>query len=91
MRTKYEQETIINYNNEEKTASIYTFDKVLMKKIDARAAESDDVKVVRRGEDWAEYVVPKKSVKLNWPKKYTDEQREAMANRMKKVRNGNEG
>lgn len=37
--TKYEQETIINYNNEEKTASIFTYDKSLIRKLDKRLAE----------------------------------------------------
>lgn len=33
--TKYEQETIINYNQEEDMAQIYTCDKNLIRKIDA--------------------------------------------------------
>lgn len=47
--TKYEQETIINYNNEEKTASIFTYDKSLIRKLDKRLSEYPDIKVVRRG------------------------------------------
>lgn len=53
--TKYEQETIINYNNEEKTASIFTYDKSLIRKLDKRLAEMSDMKLIRRGEDFAEY------------------------------------
>ena len=44
--TKYEQETIINYNNEEKTASIFTYDKSLIRKLDKRLSEYPDIKVV---------------------------------------------
>ena len=58
--TKYEQETIINYNNEEKTASIFTYDKLLIRKLDKRLAEMSDMKLIRRGEDFAEYSLPKK-------------------------------
>lgn len=58
--TKYEQETIINYNNEEKTASIFTYDKSLIRKLDKRLAEMSDMKLIRRGEDFAEYSLPKK-------------------------------
>lgn len=47
--TKYEQETIINYNNEEKTASIFTYDKSLIRKLDKRLPEYPDIKVLRRG------------------------------------------
>ena len=47
--TKYEQETIINYNNEEKTASVFTYDKSLIRKLDKRLAEMPDMKLIRRG------------------------------------------
>lgn len=49
--TKYEQETIINYNNEEKTASIFTYDRSLIRKLDKRLPDYPDITVVRRGED----------------------------------------
>lgn len=32
--TKYEQETIINYNQEEKNASCYTHDRALIRRLD---------------------------------------------------------
>lgn len=50
--SKYEQETTINYNNEEKSAVIFTYDKALMRKIDKRIAECqilnwcDEVKIL---------------------------------------------
>lgn len=81
--TKYEQETIINYNNEEKTASIFTYDKSLIRKLDKRLAEMPDMKLIRRGEDFAEYSLPKKWIKVAFPRQYSDEQRAEMAERMK--------
>lgn len=81
--TKYEQETIINYNNEEKTASIFTHDKSLIRKLDKRLPEYPDMKLVRRGDDWAEYSLPKKWIKVGFPRQLSDEQRAEMANRMK--------
>lgn len=84
--TKYEQETIINYNNEEKTASIFTYDKSLIRKLDKRLAEMSDMKLIRRGEDFAEYSLPKKWNKVAFPRQYSDEQRAEMAERMKAAR-----
>lgn len=84
--TKYEQETIINYNNEEKTASVFTYDKSLIRKLDKRLAEMPDMKLIRRGEDFAEYSLPKKWIKVAFPRQYSDEQRAEMAERMKAAR-----
>ena len=84
--TKYEQETIINYNNEEKTAFIFTYDKSLIRKLDKRLAEMSDMKLIRRGEDFAEYSLPKKWIKVAFPRQYSDEQRAEMAERMKAAR-----
>lgn len=84
--TKYEQETIINYNNEEKTASIFTYDRSLIRKLDRRLSEYPDIKVLRRDEDWAEYSLPKKWIKVSFPRQLSDEQRAEMANRMRAAR-----
>lgn len=87
--TKYEQETIINYNNEEKTASIFTYDKSLIRKLDKRLSDNADIKLVRRGDDWAEYSLPKKWLKVSFPRQLSDEQRAEMANRMRVAREVN--
>ena len=84
--TKYEQETIILYNNEEKTASVFTYDKSLIRKLDKRLGEMPDMKLIRRGEDFAEYSLPKKWIKVAFPRQYSDEQRAEMAERMKAAR-----
>lgn len=87
--TKYEQETIINYNNEEKTASIFTYDKSLIRKLDKRLAEMPDMRLIRKDEDFAEYSLPKKWIKVAFPRQYSDEQRAEMAERMRAARTMN--
>lgn len=85
-RTRYEQETIFNYNQEEKTASIYTHDPSLIRKMDKLASEDAAVTVVREGDGWREYSCPKKYIKVRAPRKLSDEQRAEMAERMKSMR-----
>ena len=84
--TKYEQETIINYNNEEKLAYISTYDKSLMRKLDSRIADNPDIKLVKQTEDYAEYTLPKKWIKVSFPRQLSDEQRAEMAERMRAAR-----
>lgn len=84
--TRYEQETIINYNNEEKLASIFTYDKSLIRKLDKRLTELSDIKLIRRGECFAEYSLPKKWIKVSFPRQYSDEQRAEIAKRMRAAR-----
>lgn len=84
--SRYEQETIFNYNNEEKNAYIFTYDKSLIRKIDNKLSEYPDIKVVRRGEYWAEYSMPKKWIKVRFPRILSDEQKSEISNRMKAAR-----
>ena len=88
--TKYEQETIINYNQEEKTASIYTHDAALMRKLDAALENGAEITVKREGDGWKEYEVPKRCIKVRFPRKISDEQRQKMADRMKSMRKDND-
>ena len=83
--TKYEQETIINYNQEEKTASCFTYDRALIRKLDEFVQNGEAITVVREGDGWKEYKFPKKCVKVRFPRKLSDEQRQEMAERMKRV------
>lgn len=62
--TKYEQETIINYNNEEKIASIFTYNKSLIRKLDKRLAEMSDMKLICRGEDLRNIVCLRNGLRL---------------------------
>ena len=49
--TRYEQETIVNYNNGEKFATLYTADPVVMRRLDKLVEEyPDDYKIINKDE-----------------------------------------
>ena len=81
MLSKYEQETIINFNEDEPNATCYTYNKALQRKLDGLCLKSKGIALVREGEGWKEYSFPKKWVKVNQQKQYSDEQRQVMAER----------
>lgn len=53
--TKYEQETIYNYNQEEPLASCYTMDRALIRRMDALAQKHKEITVLRADEGVREY------------------------------------
>ena len=79
--TKLEQETIINYNQEEKTASCYTHDQALIRKLDALREKSTEIIVTKSADGCKEYSFPKKWIKLRIPRQLSDEQRAKAAER----------
>ena len=79
--TKYEMETIYNYNQEEPLASCYTMDRALFRRLDALAEKHKEITLLRTGEGMREYTFPKKWIKVRAPKELSDEQREKMAKR----------
>ena len=94
---KYEQETIINYNQDEDMAQIYTCDKKLIRKIDAHIEKNHVNYCIRRDEESATYSLPKKFIKVVFSRQLTEEQRQKSALRMKAMNaqkdknNGNGG
>ena len=64
---RYEQETIISFNEEEKTAGIYTHNKVLRQKLEALARDRPEdcrlVKVSRSGRA-VDYTIPKSWIRI---------------------------
>ena len=87
----YEKETIINYNNEESIAQVFTYHRALQNKLNKLIGVNPDISVLRRGDEWTEYIVPKTWIKVSPPRQvnYTDEQRTAMAERLAAARNKN--
>lgn len=79
--TKYEKETVINFNEEESAALVYTHNERLRKKLATFAEKSNDCCLIRKGEDYSEYKIPKKWLKINLPRQYSEEQRQKMADR----------
>lgn len=86
--TKYERETVINYNYEDDYAIVYTYDRALQNKLNKLLKTDNNVKVVRCGDEWCEYSVPKNYIKVSPPRQvnYSDEQRAAMAERLAAAR-----
>lgn len=83
-----ERETIITYNEQEKTAVVYTCNPVLKRKLDGlTAARPDECKLLRRFPDGVgvEYEVPKKWVKVSPPRFVSEETRAALAERAKRI------
>lgn len=77
-----EKETIINFNDAEKTAEIYTCNNGWMRRMDALVKERPgEVCKIGSDEVSATYTVPKKWVKIRPPRILTDEQREEMSKR----------
>ena len=77
---RYEQETIINFNEEEKTAGIYTHNKMLRQKLAALARDRPEdcrlVKASRSGRA-VDYTIPKSWIKIVPPRTASEAQKEA--------------
>lgn len=84
--TKYEQETILNYNAGEKTAIFYTADKVEMRRLDSLVAEYPEVyQLVGQTEGSKTYSMPKSYVSYRKPRKISEEQKEIARQKMKAI------
>lgn len=84
--SKYEQETIINYNAAETHATIYTADKKVMRKLDTLANDYPDTyNLIKQDEVSQTYSVPKTYISYCKPRTLTDEQRDNARERMQRV------
>lgn len=85
--TKEEQETIIIFNEQDKTASVSTYNVALYRKLERLYQERPDECVKRERQNGIdEYIVPKKWIKISPPKKLSDEVKAKAAERLKKAR-----
>ena len=76
----YEQETIITFNEEERTADIYTHNKVLRQKLETLARDRpEDCRFIRMSHDGraADYAIPKAWVKITPPRIASEAQKKA--------------
>lgn len=85
--TQYENETIINYNQAEKTASCYTTNQTLIRQLDNLLDKYNDIVVKNQNEEYKEYIFPKKWVKIRPPKILTEEQKQVIRDRLAIYRN----
>ncbi len=76
-RSRYEQETIVNYNAGEQTATLYTRDKTVMRKLDTLIADFPDTySLIGQDEVSKTYSFPKSYVGYRKPRTVSTEQRE---------------
>lgn len=92
--TRYEQETIVNYNNGDKIASVYTADPIVIRKLDALVEKyPEDYKCIEQNDYSKTYEFPKKLVQFRHPIHLTEEQKEESRQRFMKIskhKKGNE-
>ena len=87
--TRYEQETIINFNAEEKTATLYTRDPAVMRNLDSLVTEYPDTfKRVGETDIDKTYEMPKSAVTYRKPRRISEAKREQARQAMKKINNG---
>lgn len=88
--SKYEQETVINFNAGEQTAIVYTRDKTVMRRIDALVIEFPEVyRLVSETDIDKTYSMPKSCVSYRKPRKLSDKQRESARKRMELINKSN--
>ena len=75
--SRYEQETVVNYNAGEQTATVYTRDKAVIRKLDTLVAEFPDAyNLIEQDEESKTYSFPKSYVSYRKPRAVSTEQRE---------------
>ena len=80
--SRIEQETIINFNEAEPTAEVYTCNAALIRRINAMAEASDEVTCGKSDEYGSFFLLPKRWVSIRMPRRMTEEQRKAAAERL---------
>lgn len=85
--SRLEQETIINFNEAESTATVYTHNGALVRKLEGLADQRPDE--VKRGRVFSdggrEYTIPKRWVKVNASRILSEEQKADIAARFKRA------
>ncbi len=80
--TRYEQETIINFNAEEKSATLYTRDPAVIRRIDTLVNDYPDTfKCIGDTDIDKTYEMPKSAVTYRKTRRLSDDQREAARKR----------
>ena len=84
--TRYEQETIINFNAGDQTATLYTRDPAVMRKVDALVIEYPDTyKCIGETDIDKTYEMPKSFVSYRKPRRISDERKEQIREQMKTI------
>ena len=84
--SRYEQESILNYNAGEQTATLYTRDKAVMRKLDTLVADFPDTYKLTGQDDISKtYSLPKSYFNYRKPRRISKEQREQAREMMLKI------
>ena len=82
--TRYEQETIINFNAEDKTATLYTRDPAVMRRVDSLVNDySNTFKCIGETDIDKTYEFPKSAVTYRKPRTISEAHRNAASERMR--------
>ena len=87
--TNYERETILNFNDADDTASVYTHSRAHRRKLDKLSADRPkDCKLFRVSRDGqaAEFYIPKGWIKISPPRVSSEAQRAAARAALQKAR-----
>ena len=86
--SRYEQETIINFNAGERMATLYTRDPEVMRKVDTLVIEYPDIyKCIGVSDIYKTYLIPKSYVNYRKPRRLSEEQRKAKSELMQQLNN----
>lgn len=80
--TRYEQETVINYNQEE--AQVYTCNAFLIRRLDKLFENHSKITLIKSNEYSRTYSFPKKWIKVKPLRQLSDEKRSELAERAKR-------
>lgn len=83
--TAYERDTSIVYNDAEDTAILCTFSPLVMRRMAKLCSKASSIVMRKQTDDYAEYVFPKKMVKVVIPRQYSEEKRKLMSERAKQL------
>ena len=84
--TRYEQETIINFNAQDQMAILYTRDPAVMRKVDALVIEYPDIfKCIGETDIDKTYEMPKSVVTYRKPRRISDERRTQLHKLMENI------
>lgn len=86
--SRYEQETIILFNEEQKTATIETYNMKMKNKLLQMAKDKPDQVTIKLDDGQrVKAIIPKKWIRVNSPKIMSEEQRKIASERMANIRN----
>ena len=84
--TRYEQETIINFNAQDQMATLYTRDPAVMRKVDALVIEYPDTfKCIGETDIDKTYSMPKSRISYRKPRRISEAKRQQARDAMKKI------